>query len=207
MATANALEQSYLEHILIATKLRDHSAPFRTFFDNWFAFRQGGPFLNANSRPHWYNNPCPDKHGAALRRAHFVSQAAARTLGGVTRERLMKDHAIPVSILRDMLFQEHPRTVEDVRAFMLAHYRFGIITDAEDRRLNKAGLRSRMPNGWVNGESPFARYEAVGIAAQDLRTKPASAPNIELKQTKKRSLLSELLCSVTANAAKARTSG
>ena len=163
----NDLEQSYLKHILIAAELRDYSAPFRTFFDNWFAFKVGGPFLNANSRPHWFNNPCPDRHGEALRRAHFVSVAAARTLGGFVRDRLVKDHAVPVALLRDLLFDEQPRTIEEIRAFLLRHYRIGIITQEEDERLRAAGLRSRMPEDWRREESPFGRYEQVGIVAQD----------------------------------------
>ena len=167
MFKVNVLEESYLERILVSVAVRDFSAPFRTDFDNWFAFKEGGPFLNANSRPHWHNNPCPDKHGAALRRAHFVSHAAARTLAGVTRERVMKDHAIPVSVLRDILFEEQPRTIEEVRSFMLRYYCFGIITEEEDAELNRAGLRSRMPDGWTPKDGPFARYEKVGIVAQD----------------------------------------
>lgn len=169
MASTNPLEDSYLKHILIAVEVRDHSAPFRTFFDNWFAFKEGGPFLNGNSRPHWFNNPCPDKHGQALCRAHFVSQTAARTLGGFTRERLMRDHAIPVAVLRDMLFEQQPDSINSIRAFLRQHYCFGIITDEEDRKLNAAGLRSCMPDGWTTADGPFARYERVGIIAQDQR--------------------------------------
>lgn len=167
MQTINPLEESYLKRILVSVSVRDYSAPFRTDFDNWYAFKEGGPFLNGNSRPHWYNNPCPDKHGEALSRAHFVSTAAARTLSGIERERLMKDHAIPVAVLRDMLFHEQPNSIEEIRAFMLKNYSFGIITDEEDRKLNAAGLRSRMPQGWTAADGQFARYEAVGIAAQD----------------------------------------
>lgn len=163
----NRMEESYLEHILVAAGVQDYSAPFRTFFDNWFAFKEGGPFLNGNSRPHWYNNPCPDKHGEALRRAHFVSTAAAQTLAGLARERLMKDHAIPVAVLRDMLFDEQPNAIELIRSFMLRYYRFGIITEGEDHRLNEAGLRSRMPPDWAKDDSPFSRYDDVGIVAQD----------------------------------------
>ncbi len=167
MATTNALEESYLKRILASVEVHDSSAPYRTDFDNWFAFREGGPFLNGNSRPHWYNNPCPDKHGEALRRAHFVSTAAARTLGGITRERLMKDHAIPVAVLRDMLFEMQPGSSGELREIMLKHYRFGIISYDEDRRLNEAGLRSRMPHGRQRGDSPFARYQSAGIVTQD----------------------------------------
>lgn len=164
----SSLEDSYIRHILVAAQARDFSAPWRTFFDNWFAFRVGGPFLNRNSRPHWFNNPCPDRHGEALRRAHFISVTAARVLAGISRDRLVKDHAIPVSVLRDIIFDDQPESLEDVRALMLRHYRIGIITHAEDGELSRAGLRSDMPHGWRRDGDPFARYREAGITAQDL---------------------------------------
>ena len=43
--------------------------------------------------------------------------------------------------------------------------RYGItvlITADEDERLNKAGLRNRMPTDW-DGRDPLTRYKAVGI--------------------------------------------
>lgn len=168
MVATNPLALSYLHHILIAVAANDRSAPFRTFFDNWFAFKAGGPFLNANSRPHWFNNPCPDRHGEALNRAHFVSADAARTLARMDRQRLVKDHAIPVSVLRDMLMQEGPSTVGEVELIMIKYYRLGIITQREDDWLRDAGLRSRMPAGWTKECNAFARYAAVGIVPQDL---------------------------------------
>lgn len=199
MTSPNELEKSYLTRILVSISVRDYSAPFRTDFDNWFAFKEGGPFLNANSRPHWHNNPCPNKHGDALRRAHFVSAAAARTLGGLARERLMKDHAIPVAVVRDMLFDEQPNSIEEIRAFMLKNYCFGIITETEDRKLNAAGLRSRMPQGWTIADCPFARYEVVGIVAQDLGCGSAhysQPPQFDTKQRK--NPLGRLLGSTTS---------
>ena len=167
--TVNPLEQSYLKYILGAVEVRDYSAPFRTFFDNWFAFKEGGSFLNANSRPHWFNNPKPGQHGEALRSAPFVSVEASRTMAGLERQRLVKDHAIPVSVLRDVLFTKSPDSTECVRKILLQFYRFGIITETENRMLTAAGLRSRMPDGWTTVDSPFARYDAVSIVAQDLQ--------------------------------------
>lgn len=168
MAATSMLEESYLHHILIAVEAGDLSAPYRTFFDSWFAFRLGGPFLNSNSRPQWYNNPCPEKHGEALRRAHFVSVAAARTLSGIERERLMKDHAIPVSVLRDLLLGAQPSSINEVRSLMERFYRIGIITRPEDDALCAAKLRSRMPVGWDAKSDPFARYHACDIIAQGI---------------------------------------
>jgi hypothetical protein len=209
VATTNDFGRSYLKRILASVEVRDFSAPFRTDFDNWFAFREGGPFLNGNSRPHWHNHPCPDKHGVALRRAHFVSHAAARTLGGIARERLMKDHAIPVAVLRDLLFDRQPDSIEQVRAVLLRHYRFGVITEQEDRLLNAAGLRSRMPEGWTPNDGPFARYEKVGIAGQDGGQGPAasSSPPIQPAQRRQSFFASQLNTTASKRSAEGSTNG
>ncbi|WP_037499268.1 hypothetical protein [Sphingomonas jaspsi] len=182
MAATNPLALSYLQHILTAVSVRDRSAPYRTFFDNWFAFERGGPFLNASSRPHWYNNPCPSRHGEALRRAHFISTMAARTLAGLERKRLVKDHVIPVAVLRDLLFEQQPRSIEEVRLMMQKHYRIGILAIEEDESLSRSGLRSKMPGGWMITDSPFARYESAGIVAQDVGLY-GNAVHAQLRQT------------------------
>lgn len=41
-----------------------------------------------------------------------------------------------------------------------------VVTVEEDRALNAAGLRSRMPEGW-DGRDVLARYRAVGIEVVD----------------------------------------
>lgn len=168
MQSGNPLEFSYLEHILIAITAEDRSAPYRTFFDNWFAFKIGGPFLNRNSRPNWHNNPCPDRHGEALKSAHFLSSKAARTLSGVERQRLVKDHAIPVAVLREMLIDQQPSSIAEVEQLMLRYYRIGVITQRENEQLRASGLNSEMPRGWTTGHDPFARYAQVGIISQDI---------------------------------------
>jgi hypothetical protein len=163
----NALALSYAEHILIASQVGDRSAPFRTFFDNWFAFRMAGPFLNQNSRPHWFNNPSPDKHGSALENCHFVSCGAARVLSGMSRDRLVKDHCVPVSTLREIIIDRQPQTIEDVEGLLLQFYRVGVLTKAEDDRLTAVGLRSEMPAGWTTAQNVFARYSEAEIIGQE----------------------------------------
>lgn len=165
----NSLEISTLQHIQIAAEAKDRGAPFRTFFDNLHAYRVGGPYLNMNGRPVWLNSPCPHRHRDALLGAHFVSVGAMRVLAGLADEPLIKDHATPVSVLRELLIEAGCSTVNAVEALVGRFYRIGIITRCEDTRLVASGLRSRMPNGWRAGDGPFARYEAVGITAQHVR--------------------------------------
>jgi hypothetical protein len=169
LVTMNPLEVSNLKHIQIAAEAKDRGAPFRTFFDNLHAYRVGGPYLSMNGRPVWLNSPCPRRHRDALLGAHFVSVGAMRVLAGLTEEPLIKDHATPVAVLRELLIEAGYRTVKEVEALVERFYRIGIITRSEDIRLIGLGLRSRMPNGWRAGDGPFARYEAVGITAQHVR--------------------------------------
>jgi hypothetical protein len=53
-------------------------------------------------------------------------------------------------------------TSEAVRAVLERYGVTVLITLDEDRQLNKAGLRNRMPAEW-DGSDPLARYKAVGI--------------------------------------------
>ncbi|NJC05766.1 hypothetical protein GGQ97_001559 [Sphingomonas kaistensis] len=80
------------------------------------------------------------------------------------------DHAVPVKVLRELLLNASKPTLEIIDSYMRSLYRLGAITRSEDGRLNDAGLRSRMPEGWTAQCSPYARYEAAGITAQQLRS-------------------------------------
>jgi hypothetical protein len=104
------LEQAYLEHILLYLRSADPNGPmFRTLCDNWFAYHMGGPFLSRGQRPIWFNNPDPQKHQSALRKMHFISTAAEKVLDGKSAERLVKDHAIPIAVLRRTVIERQPR--------------------------------------------------------------------------------------------------
>ncbi|MFN3725217.1 MAG: hypothetical protein ACK4SZ_02815 [Allosphingosinicella sp.] len=165
----NNLALSTLRHIQIAVEARDRAAPYRTFFDNFYAYYRGGPLLNDAGRPYWFNNPCPRKHRNALASLHFVSSAASRVLAGLDTERLVRDHAIPVAVLREILMNAHPPSDEVVERYLRSFYRLGLITESEDERLSAAGLRSHMPKSWHSHDGAFARYEAVAITAHQVR--------------------------------------
>jgi hypothetical protein len=49
-----------------------------------------------------------------------------------------------------------------------------VVTVEEDRSLNAAGIRSRMPEGWDGGDV-VARYRAVGIEVLDTLSMTALA--------------------------------
>lgn len=133
----------------------------RTFVDSWYAMDRGGPLLEPSGRPLWLNNPDPRKVGPALLACDFVS---ANALTRIQRGEmgLIKDHAIPVRVLRERLAALEDTSAESIEALLRRFYAVGVITTDEDRRLNSKRLNNKMPAGW-DGVSKFARYEAADI--------------------------------------------
>ena len=70
------------------------------------------------------------------------------------------DHAIPVNVLFDLFWRAE--TAGDMQAVIDA-YAVAVITREENMRLNAAGLRSGMPDGWKSGDKPRARWNTVGM--------------------------------------------
>lgn len=174
-----AIADSYLEHIKIAVKVRDSSAPFRDFLDNWYAFsEQAAGLLTKGGRPIWFNKPDAHTLGSVLQKMHYVSpealkiielaridKTAYRTLfkAGDPSIRLMVDHAVPITVLVRMLFEGVIEIeASNIHDFLRQFYRLGVITIEEDTKLNKIGLRSKMPDDW-NGNDPFSRYVSINI--------------------------------------------
>lgn len=169
---------SYLHHIIIALEAEDGAAPFRDFFDNWYAYETGGGHLTTGGRPVWFNNPCAKRHNGALAAMHFVSRQAAAILADASAAgsqyaemrlskesavRLMVDHAIPLRVLRQTMFEDSGlRSPESLQTFLRQNYRLGVVTFEENARLSSLGLVSAMPGDW-SGADPFARYAAAGI--------------------------------------------
>ncbi len=169
---------SYLHHIIIALEAEDRAAPFRDFLDNWYAYETGGGHLTTGGRPIWFNNPCAKRHNGALGAMHFVSRRAAAILadaiaagsqyaemrlGKDSAVRLMVDHAIPLRVLRQMMFEDPGlRSPESLQTFLLQNYRLGVVTFEENARLSSLGLVSAMPSDW-SGADPLARYVAAGV--------------------------------------------
>jgi hypothetical protein len=178
MPNYSDIADSYLEHIRIAINARDAAAPFRTFFDNWYAFKRGDPFLSKKGRPVWLNNPSALTHGQILPALEFISQKAGLSLALASEDRrdygvrhkakdetirLIVDHAVPVTIIvKELLNLQQPSKTE-IEEHLLRWYQRGVIATEEDRLLTKSGLKSVMPSGW-DRINPFARYENVSIA-------------------------------------------
>jgi hypothetical protein len=75
-----------------------------------------------------------------------------------------RDHFFPKNIFKELLFSMNNRDPNEVRQFMEKYGEICVITIQEDARLNAAGLRGRMPQGWqIEDGNIFARYQSVGI--------------------------------------------
>lgn len=141
------------------------SSFFRTLIDNWNAYYRGGPFLNRNGSPHWFNRVTAKdraKLAPALELMDIISPQAAAILDGKVEGVIVKDHAVPSALIRDRLLAERPETPEHIRDFLQSWYRLGVITDEEHKLLNDRGCRHTMPSAWA-GTPGFARYIHVGI--------------------------------------------
>ncbi len=81
------------------------------------------------------------------------------------RTGLVFEHAIPRSILFDMIVAEK-YDFQSIREFQERYIRRAFVTVEEDKKLNKKGLRSKMPEGW-DGVDVWARHAAVRIQHVD----------------------------------------
>jgi hypothetical protein len=92
--------------------------------------------------------------------AKYLSKAAVGLKAGGGE--LIYDHSVPFSYLQKQLMELDSVTIDSVREILLRNCTACLITSDEDKKLNKAGLRRRMPKDW-DGIDVLARYRALGI--------------------------------------------
>jgi hypothetical protein len=85
---------------------------------------------------------------------HFFSKDAWDVLTKATQQRLMKDHSVPVKVLRREINAKCFATIEELERFLIDRYRVGVITKIEDNRL-PSELKADMP---VEDQAEYARY-------------------------------------------------
>ena len=79
---------------------------------------------------------------------------------------LTYEHATPTKVLIDILvrFNEKNELSDDkIKEIISTYGNICIITNEEDKLLNKYNLREKMPSDWNYGDDPFSRYKKVGI--------------------------------------------
>ena len=93
---------------------------------------------------------------------HFVSKSALDVINNNFKTRLIKEHALPVSVIYELLFQESLKE-RDVEEFLINYYRLGVLTFDEDKKLTEAKLKYKMPLEWNKSMNVLYRYKVVGI--------------------------------------------
>lgn len=179
VTTIDRLANSYLDHIRVAVEAQDFGAPFRDFIDNWAAFASAtNHHRTASNKVIWFNNPDALRRGAMLRSLPFRSVTADNVIRLATDQpetyrqrqlskdptvRLIVDHAVPLAVLVRKLFEtDFDLSRNCLKVFLERNYHLGLLTAAEDCRLNQLGLRSTMPANW-DGADLIARYRNAGI--------------------------------------------
>lgn len=75
-----------------------------------------------------------------------------------------KEHLIPTRVvfecLKNSVFENN---IENDFDFIMKDNFQVLLNSDDDEKLNKAGLRSKMPPNWKFGEDPFERYKLAGI--------------------------------------------
>ncbi|MDT8413418.1 MAG: hypothetical protein RQ875_13220 [Vicingaceae bacterium] len=142
-----------LEHIQLEIK-HQRGQHLRHFIDQYFCYKKG--YVTKSGKPAWkkiFWNEC-------------VSVDAEKNGGKV-----VKEHIVPISVIKDMLLKLGPNaTIKDIQKILDDFVMFATITKDEDKKLNDAGLKSKMPdtcyvknNELKEGFDKFARHTEVGI--------------------------------------------
>ena len=82
------------------------------------------------------------------------------------RNPFIYEHAIPAGVIRSALLAG-PRTADVISPALRDAGPVAVLLRTEDARLREAGLNAKMPDGWVVGDDPLARYREVGIILSD----------------------------------------
>jgi len=89
--------------------------------------------------------------------------ANARYLSTGNFKDLRHEHVVPRREIRKILLVEHKSpTYEEIREILSTFCLAIVVTKEEDARLNRMGLRSKMPDDW-DCKDRWARYKAAGI--------------------------------------------
>lgn len=163
------LKHSYLTFIKIHIETQNpDNKLIRSFIDRWFAYKKQGNFLTKGNIERTFNRSdiSPDNLSEitkdCLLNMHFISKNALNAINSKSDTQLVKDHAVPVKIISEMLKQIICPSEVSIEKLLQDFYRLGVLTHEEDKTLNQLNLKSNMPNDW-DGENVFARYEEANI--------------------------------------------
>ena len=168
------LKHSYLTFIKVHIETQNpDNKLIRSFIDRWFAYKKQGNFLTKGNIERTFNksdispNNLPEVTKDCLLNMHFISKNALNAINSKSDMQLVKDHAVPVKIISEMLKQVNCPSEASIEKLLLNFYRLGVLTHEEDKTLNQLNLKSAMPNDW-DGKNVFARYEKANIRKSDI---------------------------------------
>ena len=105
----------------------------------------------------------------ALDEVKGLNFCTSKEAKGLKRKEVTHEHVIPHSIVMNKLLSLDSLTNENIMSILQKYYVICAVTKEEDKRLNAAGLKSKMPDGWdETNDNVFARYESVGILICEL---------------------------------------
>lgn len=96
---------------------------------------------------------------------HYISSEALGVVqGGAKRVPLVKDHAVPVSVLRDYLLEEAVVSESAIQEFLVKNYKLGVITKDDDLQIVSSKLRCGIGNASLDDlYDASSRYTRAGL--------------------------------------------
>jgi len=151
----NRLAKIELEHIQIELKHK-RGSHIRHFIDQDFCFKYG--YVTKNWNPRWED----------LVRKGAVSEKA---LNSKNRKEIVKEHLVPLKYIKQVLLALPDKKISSLSLLekeLKKIVKFGTIHKSENKKLNKMGLRSKMPEEYFNRKHElhndlYARYKIAEI--------------------------------------------
>ena len=150
--------ETELKHIQLELK-NNRTQHLRHFVDQYYCYKNG--FVNSNGRAHWEAIVWNDRVSVAARKL-------------TDRKAVVKEHIVPLKVITNYLEElalSGIPTLDRIKKVLHTYTIFGTITKEEDARLNKAGLRFKMPDSFYDKNHEWhgdvlARYRTVGIVME-----------------------------------------
>ena len=73
------------------------------------------------------------------------------------------EHVVPKKLIIEHLMSHKNPSQESVKHILEDYCIAVVVTVDQDKKLNKLGLRSKMPEGFNISDNPWARYDEAGI--------------------------------------------
>ena len=106
---------------------------------------------------YWQNKEMKQHSQSQRKNLPRSVEADKRELKGLRLE-----HVVPQMWFVNKLMDMNAPDKEKIGKLLKKHFRVLLVTKEEDAKLTKAGLRSKMPEGW-DEKDPWARHKKVGI--------------------------------------------